>query len=137
MSPVDATRLQAIYPREARSLLQYVREASLYAGADRDLLAAVNRIADESAAALQAFAGYLGSQRVPLPPAGSFPMVYTDLNFVAVRSVLPKLVAELRQQVAALEADRAALADPAAEAAVQSLIDSHRKHLGELSEVGV
>ncbi|HJZ59399.1 MAG TPA: hypothetical protein VKE74_30925 [Gemmataceae bacterium] len=135
MSPAAADRLQGIYPREARSLLQYVREASLYAGPDRDLLAVVNRVADESAADLRTFAEFLEANRIPLPPAGSFPMRYTDLNFVAVRSVLPKLVAELRQQAAALEADLAAITDPGAKAAVQALVDSHRKHLGELESL--
>ena len=60
-------------------------------------------------------------------------MAYTDLNFTAVRSVLPKLVAELRRQLDELEADAAAVADPGARAAVRALIDSHRKHLTELT----
>jgi hypothetical protein len=116
--------------------LQYVREASPYAGADRPLLDAVMRVAGEESAALAAFGDFLSSIRVPLPYLGSFPVAFTDLNFVAIRSLVPKLVAEQKQDLAKLEADAAALSDPAARTAVERLVEVHRRHLKELEALG-
>lgn len=137
MSPADAERLQEVFRREYRSLLQYVREASPYAaGADRKLLDEVRRVAAEESDALAGFGDFLASHHVPAPYLGSFPMAFTDLNFVAIRFLLPKLVAEQRQDLAKLEADAAALTDPAARSAVQRLVELHRRHLTELEALG-
>lgn len=135
MSPADAGRLQAAYRRENRSLLQYAREAALYAGPDQKQLDTVLRIGDEELTAIGQFAAALDSRRVALPYPGSFPAAFTDLNFVSVRSVLPRLIEEQRRDLVALEADAAAVADPEAKAAVQSLAELHRRHLAELESL--
>jgi hypothetical protein len=132
MSPADAARLQAAYRRENRSMLQYAREAALYAGPDQKLLDAVLRIADEERDAIDEFAAVLDSRRVPLPYPGSYPVALTDLNYVAVRSLLPRLIAEQRTDLAALEADAASLTNGEAKAAVQSLAELHQRHLAEM-----
>ena len=137
MSPADERRLQDAFRREGRSLLQYTREASPYAtGDDRTRLDAVLRTATEEADALRAFGEALGNLRVPLPHLGSFPVAFTDLNFVSIRFLVPKLVAEQKQDLAKLEADREALADTAARTALQPLVDLHRRHLTELEALG-
>jgi hypothetical protein len=137
MNPADAARLKETFVRESRSLLRYVRGAALWVGRDRPLLDVVMRIADEDAARLDELAGLLDDNRITIPAPGAFPMAFTDLNFVAVRSVVPKLRAELRVHLGALEADDAALAEPSAKAALRSLTESHRKHLAELDSLTV
>jgi len=137
MTPADAARLREVYRRESRSLLRYVRGASPYTSlADRGVRDALFRVADESAAALDALGDYLERVRVDLPPLGSYPVAFTDLNFVAVRSLLPRVAAEQRLDLTALEADAAATTDPAARAAVGALADLHRRHSKELDALG-
>lgn len=137
MTPTDAALLQGLYRKEHRSLLQYARDASPYAaGADRKVLDAVLRVAGEEADALDAFANFIDDARVPLPYSGSYPVAFTDLNFVTIRSLLPRLVVSQRADLAALESARDRLADLAARAAVQTLVDLHRRHLGELEGFG-
>src|SRR5437870_5381129 len=122
MSPADAPRLQDVYRREYRSLLQYVREASPYAsGADRSIREAVFRIANEEAAALEAFGTGLESLRIALPYLGSFPAGFMDLNFVTIRHLLPRLIVEQKQDLAKLEAEIPAVIDVVGRAAVQQL----------------
>jgi hypothetical protein len=134
MSPADAARLQDVYRREALSLLQYARAAAPHAaGADRKLRDTLFRAADETAAALDELAAVLDTRRIPIPPPGSFPFVFTDLNCVAVRYLLPKVAADRATAAAALEADVAALSDPAARAAAQPLLDLARRHRDALS----
>lgn len=137
MIPADVEQLQGLFRREYRSLLQYTREASPYAaGPDRKLLDEVLRVAAEESGALAGFGDFLASHHVPAPYLGSFPMAFTDLNFVNIRFLLPKLAAEQKQDLAKLEADTAALTDPAARTAVQRLVELHRRHLTELEALG-
>jgi hypothetical protein len=137
MSPADEQRLQTAYRREYRSLLQYARGASPYAGSDRKMLDAVMRIAAEELEGIEQFAGFLDRSRVPLPYPGSFPIAFTDLNYVTIRSLLPKLLAEQKQDLTKLEADRDVVADREARVQFQSLVDLHHRHLVELESLAV
>lgn len=129
MTPADAARLQDVYRREAVSLLRYTRAAAPYAaGADRKLRADLFRAGDEAAAALADLGAVLDANRIPVPPPGAFPVVFTDLNCVAVRYLFPKVAADRAAVAAALEADLTTLTDPAARAAVQPLLDLARRH---------
>lgn len=136
MSADDEERLQAVLRREGRSLLRYAREAELYAGpADRKLLAAVHRAADELAAGLQGVEAVLTAARVLPAPAGPYPPAFTDLNFTAVRALLPRLTADLGRAAADLDADAAALTGPAA-VAVRAVADAARRNLVDLRAAG-
>ena len=136
MTPADEQRVREAYRREGRSLLPYAGAAELYAGgADRKLLGAVQRVAAEEADALQEFADALAGWRVAPPHLGAFPVAFTDLNFVAVRWMLPKLVADRRRAAADLAADAAAVADPAAKAGLAHLAALADRHRTELEAV--
>lgn len=137
MNAVEVHRIQEVSRREYRSLLQYAREASPFAsGADRLVRDAVMRIAKEESTALESFGEVLESLRVTLPYLGSFPIGFTDLNFVTIRHLLPKLVAEQSRDLVKLEAEAMALSDVIARAAVQRLAELHRRHLKELESLG-
>ena len=134
MSPADAARLQDAFRRESTSLLRYARAAAPYAaGADKKLRTDLFRAGDEAAAAVDALGGFLESHRVPVPPPGAFPAVFTDLNCVAVGYIFPKVAADRAAASVALEADLAALTDPSARAALQPLLDLARRHRDSLA----
>ncbi len=134
MSPADAARLQDVYRREGVSLLRYARAAAPHAaGADRKLRDELFRVGDEAAAALDALGTVLDAHRVSVPPPGAFPVVFTDLNCVAVRYLIPKAAADRAGAVSALETSIAALADPVARTAVQPLLDLARRHRDALA----
>src|SRR6478735_2737986 len=83
-------RLLEAYRRERLSFMQYVRQATPYAGpADRPLLERVRELAAAEAAGLDGFAEYLDDARVPVPFLGAFPTAFTNYNFVAIRKLLP------------------------------------------------
>ena len=136
MSPVESRRLEELFRRESRSLLQYALGAAPYAaGDDRKVREDVKRIAQEEGEALGCFGEFLAESRITLPYLGSFPVAFTDLNFVHIRHLLPKLIEEQRRDLAALEADLAAVTDPAAQSEVDRLIELHRRHLKELESL--
>jgi hypothetical protein len=134
MTPADAARLQDVYRREGVSLLRYARFAAPYAaGADRKRRDDLHRASDEAGAALDDLGAAMEGDRIPVPPPGAFPVVFTDLNCVAVRYLVAKVVADRAGAAAALEADLAVLTDPAARAAVQPLLDLARRHRDALA----
>lgn len=137
MTPADAKRLQDAFRRENRSLLRYALDAAPYTpAADRDLLGAVRRVAEEEAAVVAALGDFLDARQVSRPHLGAFPVTYTDLNFVAVRFLLAKLVTAQTEAVAAREADATAAADAGARVELGRLVDVGRRHGRELGALG-
>ncbi len=66
----------------------------------------------------------------------SFPMIYTDLNFLSLRRLLPELVKSQRRDIAIIEScARALAADPDARALAEEVLGSERAHLEQLEEL--
>jgi hypothetical protein len=131
----DDRRLAEVLSREGRSLLQYVRAAEPWAPpADRKLRDEVQRMADAEAEALDRLAADLQRRRVPLPGASAFPTAFTALNYVAVRALLPRLLAEQERDIRALEADQEALSENG-RGPVAELLGLKRAHLEELRKL--
>src|SRR5207249_4233299 len=105
-----------LYALVAVGLINTVFGAVYYLRVVRVML--LERPTDE-AAALDRLAAFLQSRRVPLPGAGAFPQAFTAMNYVNVRSVMPRLVAGQERELAELERGAAALSNewraPAAE----------------------
>lgn len=124
------------YRRERLSFLQYVREATPFAGPeDRPVLDRVRDLAAAEAAALDGLGEYLDRNRVPLPHVGAFPTAFTNYNFVAVRKLIPRLVDDEARGLAALQRAAAALPPGEARTWLEKLAESKRMHLTELEKL--
>jgi hypothetical protein len=129
-------RLVEAYRRERLSFLQYVRQATPYAGpADRATLQRVRELARAEAADLDGFAEYLDGARVSVQYLGAFPSAFTNYNFVAIRKLLPELVADEARGLAALEGDAVALPPGEARTWLERLAAAKRLHLTELEKL--
>jgi rubrerythrin len=135
MHPADQTRLQRLFRREGRSLLQYVRDAFPWTANGGERLARLQRLIDEERLWLGEFTRYLQRRRVTPPYLGAYPMEFTTLNFVALDHLLPMLVRFQREAIPTLEADAAALADADARATVERLVAMKKDHLKTLEEL--
>jgi len=137
MSVCDVNdRLVDAYRRERLSFLQYVRQATPYAGpADRTVLERVRELAGAEAAGLDGFAEYLDRSRVTVPFLGAFPSAFTNYNFVAVRKLLPELAADEARGLATLERDAAAVPPGDARTWLEKLAEAKRMHLMELGKL--
>ena len=124
------------YRRGMLSFLQYVAQTSPYAGAnDRPILDRLRELAKVEVEQLAALAEYLDRQRVTLPYLGAFPTSFTNYNFVAVRKLLPQLVADESKGLTALEHDVAAQPDGEGREWLEKLAAAKRLHLGELQKL--
>ncbi len=129
-------RLQELFRRERRSFLQYVSEATPWAGnGDLPLVEKVRQLAAEELESLEALAEWMDSRRVALPYLGAYPTTFTNYNFVAIRKLMKPLVTEQTKELAHLEADVQALTDPEAKDMVGKLVELNRKHLRDFAQM--
>jgi hypothetical protein len=124
------------YRRERLSFLQYVRDATPFAGPeDRPVLDRVQELAATEATALDGLGEYLDQNRVPPPRVGAFPTPFTNFNYVAVRKLIPRLVDDEARGLAALERDAAALPPGEARTWLEKLAESKRMHVTEMEKM--
>jgi hypothetical protein len=130
IAPRDAALLETVIRREGRSLLQYVSEAFPWTkAADEPALAQLRQLAQEERDGVAALSRFLTRRRHTAPYLGPYPMSFTTINFVSLDYLRPRLAEDGRKALAALERDRAALADAEAKAEVDKLIELKRRHL--------
>jgi rubrerythrin len=129
----DAGTLEALVRREARSLLQYVRDSFPWiTSEEQQALAELQTMIEEEQQALGGIARFLARRYHFFPSPAPYPMAFTSINYTALEHVLPLVVDATRQSLDQCEPDRDALADPEARILVQKLIDSKRQHLKRL-----
>lgn len=122
-------RLHDCIRRESRSLLQYVREVPLWAGAtDRAAFDRVREIAETEKQAVDRLATWLQKIHAGIMHLGPFPSVFMDVNDAGFRHLLPRIVAEHRQLLDRLEADAGALAHSPAAEHLHALLAHKRAH---------
>ncbi len=134
----DATVLPELIRRESRSFLQYVRESYpwAHAGKDEQLRARLLAMAEEENAEMLRLGRLLQKRRITPPFLGAFPSSFTNSNFLDVSFLVPKLAGAQRQDVAVLEREVSAVADPELRAQLDGYVAMKRNHLQELEALG-
>jgi hypothetical protein len=128
--------LQDLVRRASRSMLQYVGEAYPWApNTDGDLLAKVQAVIREEEEAIESLATFLRKKRIPLGYLGSYPQNFTNLNYVTLDYLMPRILDWQRKWVAVLEKDASLIKDAEADAEVFKLVATARRHLDELQKL--
>src|SRR5262245_2416572 len=136
MDPAQIALLHALIRQESRSLLQYAREAYPWSKANEQAVCdAVQAIATAEAGAVAGLGRWLAKQHAPVSSIGAYPMHFTTMNFIAVHALLPRIVADERQRIAAVEKVFHALPAGDARQMVQSLLDLKKTHVQRLNEL--
>ncbi|MCI0737483.1 MAG: hypothetical protein L0Y72_00470 [Gemmataceae bacterium] len=128
--------LQDLVRKEGRSLLQYVSECNPWTTAKTEaLVPRLKQMVKEEQDAAAGIARFLMKRRQRPPYLGAYPTSFTNINFIALESMLPYLVAYQKERNAEIEKDLAALTDPGARSLVYSLWEMKRRHLAMLQEM--
>lgn len=136
MATVDVLNL--LLQVQNRSLPAYLAQAALFVDRGDQRIAAVlaNIHADQHAMAAR-LADFIRERRGRLEP-GTFPMVFTDLNFVSVSHLLPELIRYQKLDIQAIERCVDQLAnDPEARALAEEVLGAEKAHLEQLQELAV
>jgi hypothetical protein len=125
--------LQKCVRRETRSLLQYAVTVSPWVGpADRPKLARLKDMAAAEQAATDAIGQFLQKQQAGLGHMETFPSAFTTVNDAALSYLLPTIVREHRDNIAALEADLSHVNYQTASDLIAELLRLKRQHVAEL-----
>ncbi len=128
--------LQDIVRRESVSLLQYVGEAFPWTrSADGQALATLQRIVAEQRDAFTALGSWLVRKRIGLKYVGSFPTVFTHINYCTLDYLVPLVLERETKQLADLERDQPKIADSEAAALVRTIVETKRRHVQTLAEL--
>lgn len=131
-----ADLLQDVVRREGRSVLIYVGDAFPWATArEGEALARLRGLIRAEGKAINAVAAFLQRQRQPLTCHGSYPASFTTINFLALKYILPRLIAYERESIPVLEGDLARVGDGEARAVVEDLLAVKRGNLTALEEM--
>lgn len=136
MDPRTSDVLQDILRREGRSVLMYVGDAFPWTtvGHSADL-ARLRELIHTEGAAIGDIVKYLQRQHVPAAVHGSYPASFTTINFLALKYILPRLIAYERESIPALERELASIADPAARQVGDGLLKAKLRNLALLEEL--
>ena len=134
MESVEVALLQSLLRQESRSLLQYAAESFPWSKAeDQAASDAIRAMAQAEAAAVAKLGRWLAKQRLPLTFPGAYPMHFTSINFIAVSALVPRLIADQEDRIAALEKACGALTNEDGRALLQGLLDLKKSNLQKLS----
>jgi hypothetical protein len=127
------TLLQGIVRRENQSLLNYVADAYPWATAgEQETAFNLKQAVKEVQSAVAALGRFLFRRHAAPGPFGSYPMLFTTLNFIALDFLIGKLLESETRSVAELKADLARISDPEARAQVEKLLAAKEKTLAFL-----
>ncbi len=130
--------IQEMIRREGRSFLQYVGDTFPWVAAeDRAAFGQLQQMIAEQRRGIGDLMRFLGRQRADVPYLGSYPQSFTSWNFVSVKALVPRLVADVRRGIDALTQDTARISDPEALTLVESYLTMKRKHLQTLEAMPV
>jgi hypothetical protein len=92
-------------------------------------------MASSEAAQLGQLVDYLDRRRVTVPYLGAFPTTFTNYNFVAVRSLVPQILADESRGLADLERELASASDGEGREWLEKLAATKRMHVAELQKL--
>jgi hypothetical protein len=128
--------LQDIVRRAGRSMLQYVGESYPWVGnGEETFLAKLREVVDDEERYTEDLVRFLRRSHVPLPYLGSYAEWFTNLNYLSLDYLLPKLVDYQKQAIAVLERDLGLVTQPKVKAELEKLLSANRRHLEALEQM--
>jgi hypothetical protein len=136
MNAGSFTLLSRLISMGSSSLLQYVSESSPWsADPAHSALGTVLALAKEERDAVAQITRHLQKRHVRLPKFGSYPSHYTNINFVSLEYLLPKLVAEQEKEIAEIVSRSRSEDEEDDRRIVQHYLEMKRKHLQTLQDL--
>ena len=132
------TLLSRLISMGSSSLLQYVSESFPWS-ADPAHIAfdSVLNLAKEEREAVSLITRHLQKRRFRLPKFGSYPSHFTNINFVSLDYLLPKLIAEQEKEIAEIVSGLLPEEDDEVRRLAQRFLEMKRRHLPTLQELAL
>jgi hypothetical protein len=122
--------------RESRSLLHYVSESFPWiTDEEQQALAGLQAMVKEEEKGVAAVARFLARHHVAPPPLGSYPMVFTNINYMSLEHLVPLLIEKQRHRIAEIEKAVANMSEPESRLQAETYLAMKRRHLQKLEEM--
>jgi hypothetical protein len=122
--------------RESRSLLQYVSESFPWITAgEEEALAKLPEMVREEQEGIATVARFLARNRIAPAPLGSYPMTFTNINYMSLDHLVPLLIENQRHRIAEIESAVAGMTDPESRRQAETYLAMKRRHLQKLEEM--
>ena len=132
----DPILLPNLVRRESRSLLQYVRESFPWSRTkDQAVREKVVAAAETEGELLAELGRLLQKRHIPMPGLGAYPTSFTNMNYVSLTYLIPRLVAAERQSIADLEHDLPRVEDQQIQDVLSAFRELKRRHLADLESL--
>jgi len=96
--------LAAVLARESRTLLMYIGDAYPWTTSEGEAaLARLQQLIRTERSAIIALGRWLSRRRIPIPPLPAYPAGFTSYNFLALDSLLPRLIHAQEESIATRE----------------------------------
>jgi hypothetical protein len=129
-------RLQDIVGRERLSELMYVGQAFPWAPwHDSTAREEVMHLVTARRHTLIELGKWMGRHHIPIDTTESYPSRFMTINFLSLEHLLPRLLADERAGIAALEADLAHTKDRDARGLMEGLLLQKREHAARLEHL--
>lgn len=136
MDPATHSYLQTLIRQEGRSMMQYLGESYPWTTPENEgLLTNLRRMIDEENQMTEEIAKFLLRHRGRPPFLGAYPMSFTNINFISLDHLLPRLVSFQKGRLAELDVQVNKLLHEESREQVRKLVEMKKRHLSQLEEL--
>lgn len=137
IDPQSRAVLQSLIQRESHSLLHYVCESFPWTTSrEQEALDRLHQINQEEMDATAVLARFLFKHHIVAAALGSYPMAYTNINYMALDHLFPLLIDDEKGRIDELQRDLSKIKDVDARQQVARSLEMKRRHLQVLEQVG-
>jgi len=136
MDPTTHSYLQTLIRQEGRSMLQYVGESFPWTTLENEsLLGDLRVLIDDEKHVVEDLTKFLLSHRGRPAFLGAYPMSFTNINFISLDHLLPRLVSFQKSRIADIETHEKLILDEPSRAKVLEVLEMKRQHLSQLEKL--
>lgn len=136
MDPATQLYLQNLIRQEGRSMLQYVGEAFPWTTpANQAFLPHISEMIAAEKHKAEELTRLLLKHRGRPAFLGAYPISFTNINFISLDHLLPRLAKFEKVRIAELEADLNRLLHEETRSRVRELLEMKKRHLARLEEL--
>lgn len=136
MDAASLVPLQRLIAIGRHSLLQYVSESSPFTTTDtREAFTQILALAEEERDAVSKLTRWLQKKHLRLIIGGSYPAHFTQLNFITIDYLVPRLIEDDARHQAEIERTLTAVTDEEVRTLIQAYLEMKRRHLHTLQDL--
>jgi hypothetical protein len=136
MDPLTHAYLQTLIRQEGRSMLQYVGESFPWTTPENEgILKVLAVLIDDEKRMVEDLTRFMLRHRGRPAMLGAYPMSFTNINFISLDHLLPRLVSFQHARITDIEKHEKLMLDSEVRAKVHEVLEMKLRHLSSLEDL--